>query len=164
MFHRKTILLALILVTLITSGCGMFRPKPTEICQNKIEIKDLGPIDEFDKIDFLELAIEVAKDKHFQPPTRYDKARGVEGANGIVVFGRKDWDRMPGIPMIIYLFVRDDSSEEICINAFPYRKNEMMETRIRIIIDEYKEELINQYKQRQEEKKYLLNKYHKKKD
>ena len=66
-----------------------------------MQVSQMCPIERFDTVEFLDLAIEVAKEKHFPPPMEYDKN------NGKLMFGHEDVDTMPGHKMVVYMWTDD---------------------------------------------------------
>lgn len=156
---NRSLVLFILVFTLLFYGCAIFKPNPTEECQTKINVNDFGNIEEFDKIGFLELAIEVGKEKGFPPPMYYEKSTGFRGADGIVIFGKEGLDRMPGLPMVIHVFIKERKPDQVCINAILHKKDQVTKQRVKEIMEDYSDELSNQYKQKQENLKAIMKKY-----
>ncbi len=105
----QTKILSLALLSIIfMSGCAP-HIKPTDVCNFDIPVSQLHSNENFDYIDFFDFSIDIAKENGFQPPMKYDKDAG------LIVFGSKKMHSMPGLKMIVYMWV-DEASENVCMN------------------------------------------------
>lgn len=145
--------LAFSLITL--SACAP-TIKPTDSCKIDIPVTEFSSNNNFDYIDFFDFSVDVAKENNFQPPMLYDKEKG------LIVFGNEEILEMPGLKMVVYMWVDNPQSvDEICINS------QLLDTRAGTVTEgmanesllNFKEELISGYNQRIDDMERIYKKY-----
>lgn len=154
---KKIIFYTLIFAVVLISGCAP-KVKPTDICKYDIPISKIYFGEEFDFIDFFDLAIEIAKDNHFQPPMEYDKNEG------LLVFGNEEVDTMPGLKMVVYMWLGNSPSgtiDNVCINSqiLEVKGSSLTEGTSKEAILTFKEALERKYSEKLENIKRLRKKY-----
>jgi len=142
---------------LLLPGCGS-KVVPTDVCKYQISVSDLDADKEIDVIDFFDLAIEVSKDHMFPPPMKYDKNVGM------LVFGHEDVNTMPGLKLVIYMWIPDgdlSAVQSICMNtqSLETREGPVTENNAADIVSNFVDELENRYREKEENKKRLIKKY-----
>jgi hypothetical protein len=143
-------LMLFLLFSLIIFGCAH---SPIANCQNSISLAELGKTSELDKMDVLEIAIEVAREHNYPPLTALDKAMWVGRFGGIPNV------QIPGLPIVCYIYFKDD--DELCINFFPSRPNYPINKTA--LFEEFEEDFSRQYKEKIAELEELYNRYRNKK-
>lgn len=142
---------------LFISGCAQ-KIKPTDICKYKISTSDLSQSGAFDYIDFYDFAIEVSKENNFQPPMKYDKE------HGSLVFGDEEVDTMPGLKMIVFMWLdnqHSESAENVCMNyqIIEIDGEPVTEGIADGAIFKFKKELEQKYTERLTEMRRIYDKY-----
>ena len=150
-------LIFIFLLIILLSGCAK-KIEPTDICKFKIPVSSFETGQNFDYIDFFDVAIEEAKDHSFPPPMQYDKRQG------LLVFGHKDVETMPGHKMVVYVWSDSSSNQpggDLCINyqILDVKGSFLTETSSDRIIIDYMDELKNRYKTKIEDTNRLMKKY-----
>jgi hypothetical protein len=142
---------------LLLPGCGS-KAVPTDVCKYQISVSDLDTGGEIDAIEFFDLAIEVSKDHMFPPPMKYDKNVGM------LVFGHEDVDTMPGLKLVVYMWAPNgdlSAVQNICVNsqALETREGPVTENNAAEIVSTFVADLENRYREKEENKRRLINKY-----
>jgi hypothetical protein len=122
-------------------------------CDYAMELDEFGPADEFNIESFLETAYEVAKEKRFPIPTLSDKS--------YIVFGGEKFAQMPGHPFIMYVVLKQEQNK-ICFSVFPYNMRTFTKIKEKEIVEEFMDEVKEQYKDKMKAYKEALEKYNKK--
>ncbi len=156
MKFNKLILGITLFSIILISGC-VPAIKPTDVCEFSIPVSQLYSNKDFDYIDFFDFSIDIARENDFQPIWEYDKDRG------LIVFGNYKVLTMPGLKMIVYMWVDDPSSgssDNVCIN---YQildvESALSHGMAKEAILNFKSELEQKYSERIEDMKRIYKKY-----
>lgn len=142
---------------LIFVGCAT-KIAPTNVCKYKIEVSEIGAENGIDAIDFFDMAIDVAKEHRFPPPMTYDKNVGM------LVFGHEDVSTMPGLKMVVYMWVPNEdlsATENICINTQQLESRETLisESMAAEKVANFTNDLEDRYKEKLENTERLMRKF-----
>lgn len=154
---NKTTFFVAALAVLLVSGCSPTL-KPTDNCRHNIHVSDLYSAEDFNYIDFFDIAVEVSKDHNFPPPMQYDRSEG------ILVFGHEDVDTMPGHKIVVYVWADNPSqglTENVCINfqILDVRGSYLTDSSTEQIITDFTSDLLKQYSEHIENTKRIMEKY-----
>ena len=154
---NKITLSVVAIAVLLVSGCSP-KLKPTDNCRYNIHVSDLYSVEDFNYIDFFDLAVEVSKDHNFPPPMKYDKS------DGLLVFGHEDVDTMPGHKMVVYMWVDSPfqvMTENVCLNfqILDVRGSYLTDSTTAPIMIDFINDLEDKYKKYIEDTKRIMEKY-----
>lgn len=154
---NKITLFVAALAVLLVSGCSP-KLKPTDNCRYNIHVSDLYSVEDFNYIDFFDIAVEVSKEHNFPPPMKYDRS------DGILVFGHEDVDTMPGHKVVVYMWVDNPSqgmTENVCINfqILDVRASYLTDSSTGQIINDFTSELEKKYTEHIENTNRIMEKY-----
>jgi hypothetical protein len=154
----KKLILCISLFSIILISSCVSSIKPTDVCEFNIPVSQLYANEDFNYVDFFDFSIDIARENNFQPVWEYDKDRE------LIVFGNSKIVSMPGLKMVVYMWVENPSSgsvDNICINyqLLPVRESAISHGIAKEAMFNFKNELEQKYSERIEDMKRIYKKY-----